>query len=221
MNGKGFLVAGVTALMVACVIGGLMRLQAAETVEVDEDTVGDCAIDPPARGYEESADWYEETSDEAVESTGDDGDHEDEEPIVVSESDAKLIAQILYYEIGGGTKLEQSAVAWVILNRVDSEYAYFPDTVEAVCKQSIKSNGKEVFMFAYRSDAPVREDLYEMAVDVLTRWYREKRGETNVGRTLPAEYVYFWGNGRENFFRIEYQGNNYWDWSLPNPYDEP
>lgn len=75
-------------------------------------------------------------------------------------------------------------------------------------------------MFAYRADAPIEEDLYLLAVDVLERWYREKRGEENVGRTLPAEYVYFWGNGRENFFRIEYQGKVYWDWSLPNPYEE-
>lgn len=144
----------------------------------------------------------------------------EEEPVPMpADSDARVIAQVLYYEIGAGTKLAQSAVVWVILNRVDSELAYFPDTIEEVCKQKI---GKTP-MFAYDPEAPVRDDLYDMAMDVMTRWYREKRGEENVGRTLPVEYVYFWGNGKTNFFRIEYQGKDYWDWSLPNPYevDEP
>ena len=144
----------------------------------------------------------------------------EEEPIAISADDAEIIAQILYHECRGLPKLEQSAVIWVILNRVDSELSYFPDSVYEVCTQVIKSNGKETYMFAYRADAPIEEDLYLLAIDVLTRWAREKRGETDVGRTLPKEYCYFWGDGRHNFFRIEYQGKNYWDWSLPNPYEQ-
>lgn len=134
----------------------------------------------------------------------------------VSNTDAEVIAQILYHECRSLPKLEQSAVVWVILNRVDSELAYFPDTVHEVCTQKIGT----MPMFAYREDAPVEEALYLLAVDVLTRWQREKAGETDVGRTLPQEYVYFWGDGRHNYFRQEYQGKQYWDWSLPNPYEE-
>ena len=103
---------------------------------------------------------------------------------------------------------------WTILNRVDSELAYFPDTVYEVCTQKMGGT----YMFAYRENAPVDEDLYKLACDVLERWEREKRGETDIGRTLPREYVYFWGNGKHNYFRIEYQGKQYWDWSLPDPY---
>lgn len=140
------------------------------------------------------------------------------EPIdeAVSDTDAEVIAQILYHECRSLPKLEQSAVVWVILNRVDSELAYFPDTVHEVCTQKIGT----MPMFAYREDAPVEEDLYLLAVDVLARWQREKQGETDVGRTLPADYLYFWGDGRHNYFRQEYQGKVYWDWSLPNPYEE-
>lgn len=142
---------------------------------------------------------------------------DEEDPLPVpSESDASLIAQILYTEIGAGTKLEQSAVVWTILNRVDSDIPYFPDTIEEVCTQKIK----DTYMFAYDPEAPVREDLYDMAVDVMVRWYREKAGERDVGRTLPIEYVYFWGDGKHNHFRVEYQGKNYWDWSLASPYEE-
>lgn len=135
-------------------------------------------------------------------------------------TDCELIAQVLYGECRYLPKVEQSAVVWTILNRVDSAFSYFPDTVAEVCTQTIKSGNKETPMFAYDPKAPIEEDLYELAKDVMIRWYREKAGETDVGRTLPVEYVYFWGNGRRNFFRIEYQGKNYWDWSLPNPYEE-
>lgn len=141
---------------------------------------------------------------------------EEEEPIGVSCTDAEIIAQILYHECRGLPKLEQSAVVWTILNRVDSAERYFPDTIEDVCKQKI---GK-YYMFAYRPDAPIEEDLYLLAVDVLVRWEREKRGETDAGRTLPADYLYFWGDGKHNHFRKEYQGKVYWDWSLPDPYKE-
>lgn len=134
----------------------------------------------------------------------------------VSDTDAEVIAQILYHECRSLPKLEQSAVVWVILNRVDSELAYFPDTVHDVCTQKIGS----MPMFAYREDAPVEEDLYLLAVDVLSRWQREKAGEADVGRTLPSDYLYFWGDGRHNYFRKEYQGKVYWDWSWANPYEE-
>ena len=138
------------------------------------------------------------------------------EIVYPSESDAEVIAQILYYECRYLSELEQSAVVWVILNRVDSPLSYFPDTVYEVCTQRMGGT----YMFAYRADAPVQEDLYILAMDVLQRWCDEKNGHGNVGRTLPPEYVYFWGNGKRNFFRIEYQGNEYWDWSLPDPYAE-
>ena len=167
-------------------------------------------------------DWYGEPfAEESDECTPNECEPDGYETVIPipSSTDAELIAQILYHECGALPPLEQSAVVWTILNRVDSELSYFPDTIAEVCTQKI---GK-YYMFAYREDAPVREDLYELAMDVMTRWYREKAGEENVGRTLPVEYVYFWGNGKHNFFRIEYQGKDYWDWSLPNPYavDEP
>lgn len=144
----------------------------------------------------------------------------EDEPIAINVTDVEIIAQILYHECRGLPALEQSAVVWTILNRVDSELAYFPDTVYEVCTQ--KMGG--AYMFAYRADAPIEEELYNLAFDVLERWEREKRGDDNVGRTLPCEYVYFWGDGQHNYFRVEYQGKQYWDWSLPNPYmgeDEP
>lgn len=128
-----------------------------------------------------------------------------------SATECELIAQVLYNECRFLPKLEQSAVVWVILNRVDSEESYYPGTVEGVVTQKNQ--------FAYDPDAPVTEELYALALDVMIRWGREHLGETDVGRTLPKEYVSFWGDGKHNYFRTHYKSHDYWDWSLPNPYE--
>ena len=58
-----------------------------------------------------------------------------------------------------------------------------------------------------------------LVLDVLGRWEAEKQGQENVGRTLPTEYLFFWGDGWHNHFTTKFQGGDEWDWSLPNPYD--
>ena len=51
-------------------------------------------------------------------------------------------------------------------------------------------------------------------------WGAEKAGEEDVGRTLPADYLFFEGDGAENHFRKEYEKTGEtWDWSLPDPYE--
>ena len=129
-----------------------------------------------------------------------------------SATECELIAQVLYNECRFLPRLEQSAVVWVILNRVDNPEPYYPDTVEGVVTQENQ--------FAYDPDAPVTEELYALALDVMLRWGREHLGETDVGRTLPKEYVSFWGDGKHNYFRTHYKSHDYWDWSLANPYEE-
>jgi hypothetical protein len=61
-----------------------------------------------------------------------------------------------------------------------------------------------------------------MAVDVLTRWEREKLGEADVGRVLPADYLWFGANKSYtlNVFRNAFTGGDRWDWSYPDPYKE-
>ncbi len=46
-----------------------------------------------------------------------------------------------------------------------------------------------------------REDELELVRDILGRWLKEKEGAENVGRVLPADYLYFTGNGSVNRFR--------------------
>ena len=119
------------------------------------------------------------------------------------------MAKILYREARGiSSKTEQACVGWVICNRVDAGYANTPTEVMTAPNQ-----------FAYIEDTPIVPELYGLAGDVLDRWSREKNGETDVGRVLPKEYLWFSGDGQKNHFRNQYSGGTRWDYSLLSPYE--
>lgn len=123
--------------------------------------------------------------------------------------DVEVMAKILYREARGiSSKTEQACVGWVICNRVDAGYAGTPTEVMTSPNQ-----------FAYIENTPIVPELYALAGDVLDRWNREKNGETDVGRVLPKEYLWFSGDGAHNHFRNQYSGGSRWDYSLPSPYE--
>lgn len=127
------------------------------------------------------------------------------------EEDIIRMTKCLYGEARGCSKNEQAAVIWCILNRVDDPT--FPDTIPKVCVYN-QFNG-------YDPTNPVDPELYDLTLDVYTRWQREKNGDPNPGRTLPPEYLFFHGDGKHNYFRADYENTGvYWDWSLPDPYTE-
>lgn len=132
------------------------------------------------------------------------------EPVIeVNARDAELIAQTLYGEYRGYDKLQQAGVVWCILNRCD----YYGESVKAIVTAPNQFHG-------YDAGNPIEPYLYDMAVDVLTRWEKEKLGEENVGRVLPKEFMWFAGTGTENIFRDAYYRGQTWDWSLESPYAE-
>lgn len=126
--------------------------------------------------------------------------------------DVELIAKTVWQEARGiPSKAEQAAVVWCILNRVDDDR--WGDTIAEVVTAP--------HQFAYDAGAPVTDELRRLAEDVLERWRREKKGETDVGRVLPAEYVFFDGDGSHNHFRREYEHTGeYWGFEGENPYVE-
>lgn len=127
------------------------------------------------------------------------------------ENDMDMLAQLVWAEARGiDSRAEQAGVIWCVLNRLDS--GYWGDTISGV----IRSRSQ----FAYSSGSPVTEDLRDLAQDVMTRWLLEKEGVRDVGRVLPSEYLYFSGRGGHNWFRKGYSSSEYWDWSLPDPYEE-
>lgn len=130
-------------------------------------------------------------------------------PSLASAYEIELIARTIWGEAGGiKNTAEQAAVAWCILNRVDRR------------GQSIDAVVLEPNQFWCVTWEEIPDSIYQLAQDVVSRWERERAGYENVGRTLPAEYEYFTGDGIKNYFTAEWQGTNYWDWSLPDPYTD-
>lgn len=134
-------------------------------------------------------------------------------PWSISDTQATMLAKLAWGEARGCSTEEQAGVMWCVLNRVDDESGLFPNTVEQVITQP--------HQFYYSDNFPLRIDLYHLALDVLTRWQSEHYMLGESGRVLPREYLWFGGDGEHNWFRTTFQlQGEYWDWSLPNPYEE-
>lgn len=129
-----------------------------------------------------------------------------------TDEEVKMLAKTLWAECRGvPSKARQAAVAWCALNRYDA--GSFGSTLTEVLNQP--------HQFDWKADAPVTDEMLYLAEDIVTRWWMEKQGAQDVGRTLPADYLFFEGDGKENHFRKEYEHTGEtWDWSLPDPYKE-
>lgn len=128
--------------------------------------------------------------------------------------DVEAIARMLWGEARGvKSDAEKAACVWCVLNRVDDTSGLWPDTIIGVLTQANQFSG-------YSPRNPVTDALYALARDVLIRWIRERSGETDVGRVLPAEYVYFTGDGERNYFYTAWPAGvtAAWTWELPGPY---
>lgn len=129
-------------------------------------------------------------------------------PQIYTEKDIELIGRTIWGEAGGvQSKAERAAVAWCILNRVDA----FEQTIEEVVTAPYQFQG-------YRPEGDCPAEHFELAEDVLERWQAEKYGIKDVGRVLPADCLYFLGDGKRNHFTNEWQSTDYWGWELPDPY---
>ena len=134
---------------------------------------------------------------------------EPEIPDLASAYDIELIARTIWGEAEiVKSRAEQAAVAWCVLNRVD------------LYEKPIEEIVLAPYQFAPRLRGDVPDYFIELAEDVVYRWECEKAGIEDVGRTLPAEYTFFVGDGLRNHFSIVWKSTIYWDWSLPDPYTQ-
>ena len=127
-----------------------------------------------------------------------------------TDREVDYLAKTVWGEARGETKTEQAAVVWTVLNRLDE--GSFGKNIATVITTPQQFTG-------YRSSNPVTSEIRELVIDVLNRWTSEKAGLEHVGRVLPSDYLYFRGNGQENYFRKEWDSRSYWDWSLESPYE--
>ena len=139
-----------------------------------------------------------------------------------SEEEVRIMAKVLHGEANCvESDAERAMVIWCILNRYDVKL-YGDETIKDICRPG---------QFAYDADAPVTERNYDLVVDVIGRWAREKAGEKNVGRTLPAECLYFvadsdpatgiWHNAFYAYSEVVYGDKIWFGWEQPleNPYE--
>jgi hypothetical protein len=129
-------------------------------------------------------------------------------------ADVTMLAKLTWGEARGIKSItKQAAVMWCALNRVDAKGHGMGRSVEYVVTFPDQFAG-------YDPDYPTVDDfgrdLKVLAADVLTRWVTGSEG-----RVLPAEYLWFDGDGEYNYFRDTYRRVNahIWDWSLPSPYE--
>ena len=137
----------------------------------------------------------------------------EEEREYFTEDDIVMMAQLIHVEAGGVKPLYcRAAVAWTVLNRMDNGFSSACTTIEGTIKQPGQ--------FAWYAGASYTDLDYEIAKDVLTRWAWEQiTGETNEGRVLPSKYVYFWGDGYQNYFNDG--TDSYWNFSVNyDPYED-
>lgn len=126
-------------------------------------------------------------------------------------ANVEMLARLMWSECRGvPSETERAAVVWCVLNRVDA--GGFGDSIKAVVTAKNQ--------FAYSAASPLDDGLYKTAEDVLKRWAAEKDGETDSGRVLPTEYLYFYGKNGRNHFRTEWRGGLTYDWALNSPYED-
>ena len=146
-------------------------------------------------------------------------EEQSELPKLYTEEDVIALAKMLWgeargvgvYEINGkqiSSKCQQAAVIWTALNRYD---AGFKDTIAEVVTAKHQFTG-------YRKSNPVDEELVALVEDVLDRWNREKHGETDVGRVLPSDYMWFHGDNQYNYFRNDFNSKTYYTYDLEDVY---
>ena len=151
---------------------------------------------------------------------------EETEPVVstwreaITQEEAEMLAQTMYNEsqvlIWNGDKNgmsymgRQAAVAWCALNRLDS--GRYGSTLKEVLTAPNQ--------FAWDPNTEVTEHMKWLTEDVLDRWWAEKHGVENVGRTLPGDYFFFAGYNNENYFRKDYGSSAEWNWDIHDPYGE-
>ena len=112
--------------------------------------------------------------------------------------EAEYMARVLYGMARYRSREAQEAICWCILNRVES--SLFPNSVEEVCSQDKQWMG-------YSGKNPVTQDLYDVAMEVLTTW--KERGI----RPMPQDYLYLSWSETEIVLRTSFNETartHYW-----------
>lgn len=144
-----------------------------------------------------------------------------EPPQHYTDADAVALAKMAWGECRGVEALtlngreisgtcQKAATMWVACNRYDAGAG---DSIVEIVAAPHQFAG-------YAADNPLDDELLALAYDVLERWNMEQNGGTDVGRVLPADYLWFTGDGKYNYFADQYGTMFFYTWELPDVYAE-
>lgn len=103
--------------------------------------------------------------------------------------EANYMAKVLYGTALHNSREAQKAVCWCIINRAES--TLFPNSIEEVCAQPVQWMG-------YSDDNPVTQELYDVAMEVLTAWR-----EDGI-RMFSKEYLFLTWSEHEIILRTTF-----------------
>lgn len=131
-----------------------------------------------------------------------------------TDADKLALTRMVWGEARGCSNTEKAACVWCALNRFDSGDPYYSccETIYDIVTQPGQFIG-------YSDQNPVDPDIWMLVEDVLSRWTMESSCCGDVGRVLPPEYLFFTGDGKQNYFTSEWAGGTTWDWSWDSPYE--
>jgi len=144
-----------------------------------------------------------------------------DKPELYTEADAQALAKMAWGECRGvktltingkaiSSKCQQAAAMWCALNRYDAGGYESIAAVVAAPSQFV----------GYDPEHPLDDELLALTFDVLERWQKERHFGGDVGRVLPADYLFFTGDGEYNYFTQEWRSLDYYTWELPDVYAE-
>lgn len=104
-----------------------------------------------------------------------------------------LTAKTVWGEARGCSRDEQKLVVWCICNRADA------------CDQSVEEVITAPYQFAgYEPDHPVEPEIVEVVEEVFQAWARGEEALVLPPYATTANYQFFGGDGKHNWFREEY-----------------
>lgn len=105
---------------------------------------------------------------------------------------ADVISRMVWGEGRGVSRNEQKLIVWTVINRLED--GRYGDTLIGVVRARGQFHG-------YRASFPVTSEIREMVVEVLEAWERGETAKVYPPFARTANYRYFHGDGRHNWFR--------------------
>lgn len=113
-----------------------------------------------------------------------------------TDNDVTVISRMVWGEARGVSRNEQKLVVWTVINRLEN--GRYGSTLIGVVRARGQFHG-------YSSRHPVTDAIRDMVIEVLEAWDRGESAKIYPPFARTANYLYFHGDGRHNWFRARHR----------------